>query len=106
MILLKCSLFCRLTLAAEAAASAVIVDAGLEELAAVRLVAASPNLPADPAARLSGIVRKLRRSAAVAGHPQFAPATSPCRAVNLLAVAEDRKSDVSRMRGEGRIKVG
>src|SRR3546814_19081718 len=88
MILLKCSLFCRLTLAAEAAATAVIVDAGLEELEAVRLVAASPNLPADPAARLLAIVRRLRRSADVDGDPLSATATSPCWAVNLLAVAE------------------
>lgn len=75
-------------LAAEAAATAVIVDAGLEELEAVRLVAASPNLPADPAARLLTIVRSLRRSADVDGNPVSATATSPCWAVNLLAVAE------------------
>jgi hypothetical protein len=75
-------------LAAEAAATAVIVDAGLEELEAVRLVAASPNLPADPAARLLTIVRSLRRSADVNGDPLSATATSPCWAVNLLAVAE------------------
>lgn len=75
-------------LAAEAAATAVIVDAGLEELEAGRLVAASPNLPADPAARLLAIVRRLRRSADVDGDPLSATATSPCWAVNLLAVAE------------------
>lgn len=75
-------------LAAEAAATAVIVDAGLEELEAVRLVAASPNLPADPAARLLTIVRSLRRSADVDGDPLSATASSPCWAVNLFAVAE------------------
>src|SRR3546814_11490725 len=85
MILLKCSLFCRLTLAAEAAATAVILDAGLAELAAVRLVAASPTLPAAPAAPLLAIVRSLRRSHPVAGDPLSATATSPCCARNLLA---------------------
>src|SRR3546814_17871665 len=87
MILLKCSLFCRLTLAAEAAATAVIVDAGLEELEAVRLVAASPNLPADPPVRLLSIVRRLRPSADLDGDPPTAHAPSHCREVNMLVLA-------------------
>ena len=92
MILLKCSLFCRLTairpLAAEAAETATIVDAGMAELAAVRAVAASPKLPSDPAARLLTIVRVLRRSADVDVDALSVTATSPCWAVNLLAVAD------------------
>lgn len=75
-------------LAAEAAATAALVDAGAEELARVRGVAMSPNLPADPALRLLTIVRGLRRSADVDADPLSATASSPCWAVNLLAVAE------------------
>ena len=75
-------------LAAEAAETATIVDAGKAELAAVRDVAASPMLPSDPAARLLTIVRVLRRSADVDGDALSVTATSPCWAVNLLAVAE------------------
>ena len=75
-------------LAGEAAATAAIVDAGTAELAAVRDVAASPRLPSDPVARLLTIVRVLRRSADVDGDALTVTATSPCWAVNLLAVAE------------------
>lgn len=75
-------------LAAEAAATASLVDAGAEDLARVRDVAMSPNLPADPALRLLTIVRGLRRSAVVDADPLSATAYSPCWAVNLLAVAE------------------
>lgn len=75
-------------LAAEAAATAAIVDAGADELDAVRVVTSSPNLPADPVARVLAIVTRLRRSADVAGDPLSATARSPCWAVNLLAVAE------------------
>ena len=75
-------------LAAEAAATAVIVDAGAEELASVRAVASSPNLPADPVARVLTIVTRLRRSADVEGDPLSATARSPCWAVNLFAVAD------------------
>lgn len=75
-------------LAGEAAETAAIVDAGTAELAAVRDVAASPRLPSDPAARLLTIVRVLRRSADVDGHVLSVSATSPCWAVNLLAVAD------------------
>lgn len=75
-------------LAAEAAETTVIVDAGAEELEAVRAVASSPNLPADSALRLLAIVGRLRRSADVDGDPLSATASSPCWAVNLLAVAE------------------
>lgn len=75
-------------LAAEAAATASLVDAGAEELARVRDVAMSPNLPADPALRLLTIVGRLRRSAVVDADPLSATAYSPCWAVNLFAVAE------------------
>lgn len=75
-------------LAAEAAETATIVDAGMAELAAVRDVAASPRLPSDPAARLLTVVRVLRRSADVDGDAVSVTATSPCWAVNLLAVAD------------------
>lgn len=75
-------------LANEAAETAAIVDAGTAELAAVREVAASPKLPSDPAARLLTIVRVLRRSADVEGDAVSVTATSPCWAVNLLAVAD------------------
>ena len=64
-------------LAAEAAATALIVDAGAEDLARVRDVAMSPNLPADPALRLLTIVRGLRRSAVVDAEPLSATAFSP-----------------------------
>lgn len=75
-------------LAAEAAATASLVDAGAEDLARVRDVAMSPNLPADPALRLLTIVRGLRRSAVVDADPLSATAFSPCWAINLFAVAE------------------
>ena len=75
-------------LAAEAAATAALVDAGADELASVREVAMSPNLPADPVARILAIVGRLRRSSDVDGDPLSATARSPCWAVNLLAVAE------------------
>jgi hypothetical protein len=75
-------------LAAEAAATATIVDESRVELEAVRLVAASPNLPAEPVARVLAIVRSLRRSADAHGDPLSATARSPCWAVNLLAVVE------------------
>lgn len=92
MILLKCSLFCRLTairpLAAEAAATAALIDAGADELDAVRAVAASPNLPLEPVSRVLAIVRSLRRSADVDGDALSATARSPCWAVNLFAVAD------------------
>lgn len=54
----------------------------------MRLVAASPNLPAEPVARVLAIVRSLRRSADAHGDPLSATARSPCWAVNLLAVVE------------------
>ncbi len=75
-------------LAAEAAATAALVDAGADELARVRDVVMSPNLPADPVARILAIVGRLRRSSDVDGDPLSATARSPCWAVNLLAVAE------------------
>lgn len=75
-------------LAAEAAETATIVDAGMAELAAVRDVAASPKLPSEPADRLLTIVHVLRRSADVDGDALSVTATSPCWAVNLLAVAD------------------
>ncbi|WP_257551705.1 hypothetical protein [Sphingopyxis sp. DBS4] len=75
-------------LAAETAATATIVDESRAELEAVRLVAASPNLPAEPVARVLAIVRSLRRSADAHGDPLSATARSPCWAVNLLAVVE------------------
>ena len=75
-------------LAAEAAATVALVDAGTEELASVREVAASPKLPGDPATRLLTIVRVLRRSADVDSDALSVTATSPCWAINLLAVAD------------------
>ncbi|MBP8235539.1 MAG: hypothetical protein KAY22_24900, partial [Rhizorhabdus sp.] len=54
----------------------------------MRAVAASPNLSSDPAARLLTIIRGLRRSADVEGDALSVTATSPCWAVNLLAVAD------------------
>lgn len=75
-------------LAAEAAATAAIVDAGTEELARVRDVVASPKLSGDPATRLLTIVRVLRRSADVDDDSLSVTATSPCWAINLLAVAD------------------
>lgn len=75
-------------LAAEAAATAALVDAGSDELDAVREVASRPNQPSDPALRVLAIVGRLRRSGDVAGDPLSATARSPCWAVNLLAVAE------------------
>ena len=75
-------------LAAEAAATAALVDAGADELDAVRAVAASPNLPLEPVSRVLAIVRSLRRSADVDGDALSATARSPCWAVNLFAVAD------------------
>lgn len=54
----------------------------------MRVVASSPNLPADPARRLLAIVGRLRRSADVDADPLSATAFSPCWAFNLFAVAE------------------
>lgn len=74
-------------LAAEAAATAAIVEASAAELDAVREILASDKLPSDPVLRVGTLVRALRRSADVDTDPLRATASSPCWAVNLLAAA-------------------
>jgi hypothetical protein len=75
-------------LAAEAAATAAIVEASAPELDAVRSVLASDKLSSDPVLRLITMVRALRRSADVAADPLGATASSPCWAVNLLGAVD------------------
>lgn len=75
-------------LAAEAAATAAIVEASAPELDAVREILASDKLPVDPVFRVTTLVRTLRRSADVDTDPLGATATSPCWAVNLLAAVD------------------
>lgn len=75
-------------LAAEAAATAAIVDASAVELDAVREILASDKLPHDPVFRLATLIRALRRSADVDVDPLSATATSPCWAINLLAAVD------------------
>lgn len=75
-------------LAAEAAATAAIVEASKPDLDAVREILASEKLPVDPVFRVATIVRALRRSADVDAGPLTATASSPCWAVNLLAAVD------------------
>ena len=75
-------------LAAEAAATAAIVEASAPELDAVREILASDKLSVDPVFRVATLVRALRRSADVDTDPLSATASSPCWAVNLLAAID------------------
>ncbi len=75
-------------LAAEAVATAAIVEASAPELDAVREILASDRLPSDPVLRVGALVRALRRSADLDADPLVATASSPCWAVNLLAAVD------------------
>lgn len=86
MILLKCSLFCRLT-ASEAADAEAIVAASTGDLDAVLGELDQAKLPQAPLERLLTLVDRFRYSSGDERDALSATARTPCWAINLAAVA-------------------